>query len=82
MLQRIEVGYQVFVTGKTDGFGAVRGVSSTGLVIYIENAGDFTVPFQAVEAVHSQKVIFERTKLHRRIREAIRHAHDAEDPSI
>jgi hypothetical protein len=53
-----------------------------GLVIYIENAGDFTVPFQAIEAVHSQKVIFERTKLHRRIREAIRHAHDAEDPSV
>jgi hypothetical protein len=82
MHQKIEVGYQVFVTGKGDGFGAVRGVSSSGSGDLHRKRGDFTVPFQAVEAVHSQKVIFERTKLHRRIREAIRHAHDAEDPSV
>jgi hypothetical protein len=31
--------------------------------------------------VHSQKVIFNRGKLDRRLQEAIRHAHDAEDPN-
>jgi hypothetical protein len=34
--------------------------------VYVENAGDFFVPLDAVEAVHSQKVIFNRGKLDRR----------------
>jgi hypothetical protein len=32
--------------------------------------------------VHAQKVILNRDKLDKRLREAIRHAHDAEDPKI
>jgi hypothetical protein len=51
-------------------------------VIYVENAGDFTVPGAAVAAVHAQKVILNPAKLDKRLREAIRHAHDAEDPRI
>jgi hypothetical protein len=50
-------------------------------VIYVENASDFVVPFSAVEAVHSQKVILSCGKLERRLRQAIGHAHDAEEPS-
>jgi len=50
------------------------------LVIYVENAGDFVVPLEAVEAVHSQKVIVNCRKLEPRLREAIGHAHDAEEP--
>ena len=48
------------------------------LVIYVENAGDFVVPLEAVEAVHAQKVIVNSTKLEPRLREAIGHAHNAE----
>ena len=51
-----------------------------GLMITVENAGDFVVPLSAVEAVHSQKVILNCAKLERRLRRAIGHAHDAEDP--
>jgi hypothetical protein len=51
-----------------------------GLMITVENAGDFVVPLSAVEAVHSQKVILNCAKLERRLRRAIGHAHDAEEP--
>jgi len=47
-------------------------------VIYVENAGDFAVPLDAVESVHSGKVIFNCAKLDHRLRRAIGHAHDAE----
>jgi hypothetical protein len=83
MREHIEVGYQTFVSDGDEGFGAVRQVAPRGrpeLVIYVENAGDFVVPLDAVEAVHSQKVILNCRKLERRLREAIGHAHDAEVP--
>jgi len=39
-------------------FGAVRDISPNGdLVIYVENAGEFVIAPEAVEAVHSGKVI-------------------------
>lgn len=79
----IEVGYQAFVSDGGEEFGAVRQVSPNGrpeLVIYVENAGDFAVPLDAVEAVHSQKVILNCRKLGDRLRQAIGHAHDAEEP--
>ena len=81
MREHIEVGYQTFVSDGGEEFGAVRQVAPHGwpeLVIYVENAGDFVVPLDAVEAVHSQKVILNCRKLERRLREAIGHAHDAE----
>lgn len=84
MREAIEVGYQAFVSDGGEEFGAVRVVSPEGrdeLVIYVENAGDFVVPLAAVEAVHSQKVIFSCAKLDRRLRQAIGHAHDAEEPN-
>lgn len=83
--ERIEEGFEVFVSDGDKAFGAVRQVSPRGrpeLVIYVENAGDFVVPLGAVEDVHSQKVILNRDKLDHRLREAIGHAHDAEDPNI
>ena len=78
MRETIEVGYQTFVADGDDEFGAVRDVSPDGLVVYVENAGEFRVPLDAVKAVHSQKVIFDCGKLDRRLRRAIGHAHDAE----
>jgi hypothetical protein len=82
MREDIEVGYQAFVSDGGEEFGAVREVSPTELVIYVENAGNFRVPRAAVEAVHSQKVVLSCAKLDRRLREAINHAHDAEEPGL
>jgi hypothetical protein len=83
MQEAIEVGYQVFVADGGEEVGAVRQVAPNGqpeLVIYVENAGDFVVPFAAVKAVHFQKVILDGDKLEHRLRRAIGHAHDAEKP--
>jgi hypothetical protein len=74
----IKSGYQAFLSDGGEEFGAVRDVYPYGLVLYVENAGEFRVPLEAVEAVHSQKVILDCRKLDRRIRRAIGHAHDAE----
>jgi hypothetical protein len=82
MRETIEIGYQAFVSDGGEEFGAVRAISPNGrpeLVIYVENAGDFVVPLSAVEAVHSRKVILSCDKLERRLRQAIGHAHDAEE---
>ena len=83
MRESIEVGYQTFVSDGGEEFGAVRQVAPHGrpeLVIYVENAGDFVVPLDAVEAVHAQKVILNCRKLDRRLQEAIGHAHEAKVP--
>lgn len=83
--ETIEIGYQAFVSDGSEEFGAVREVRPNGrpeLVIYVENAGDFVVPLAAVEAVHSQKVILSCGKLDLRLRRAIGHAHDAEEPGL
>ena len=82
MKETIEVGYQTFVSDGDTEFGAVREVSPTGLLIYVENAGDFRVPFEAVHAVHSKKVILDCRKLDASLRRAIGHAHDAEVPGL
>ena len=81
----IQEGFEVFVSDDDKAFGAVRQVRPHGrseLVVYVENAGDFTIPFAAISAVHSQKVIVDCDKLDHRLRKAIGHAHDAEDPRI
>ncbi|RPI47182.1 MAG: hypothetical protein EHM67_00120 [Hyphomicrobiaceae bacterium] len=84
-MDAIEEGFEVFVSGNDKPFGAVRRIARHGggeLVIYVENAGDFTVSREAVAAVRAQKVMLDPAKLDKRLRDAIRHAHDAEDPSI
>ena len=83
MQEEIKVGFQVFTSDGGEEFGAVREVAPDGrpeFVIYVENAGDFTVPISAVEAVHSEKVVLNCAKLGRQLRRAIGHAHDAEMP--
>jgi hypothetical protein len=81
----IQEGFEVFVSDRAKPFGAVRHVSQRGrpdFVVYVENAGDFTIPLSAVEAVHAQKVIVNSRSLDARLRQAIGHAHEAEDPNI
>jgi hypothetical protein len=80
--QKIEVGFQVFAADGGEEFGAVRRVAPDGrpeIVIYVENAGDFTVPLTAVKEVHAQKVILNCAQLDPQLRRAIGHAHDAEE---
>jgi hypothetical protein len=81
-MERIEIGYQAFLADGGEEFGAIREVSGDRLIVYVENAGDFIVPVDAVEAVHSQKVLFDPDKLEPRLREAIGRAHDSEAPGL
>ena len=81
----IEVGYQAFVSDGGEEIGAVREVRPNGrpeVVIYVENAGDFYVPLDAVESVHAQKVVLNCKRLDSRMRQAINHAHDSEEPGL
>ena len=81
---RVEEGYQVFAGDGGEEFGAVRAVRPGGraeLIIYVENGGEFTVPFGAIKSVHSQKVILDVKLLDHKLRAAILHAHENEDPS-
>ncbi len=83
--QAMQEGFEVFVHDGEHAFGAVRQVKPHGrpeFVVYVENAGDFTVPLAAVSAVHSGKVIVDAAKLDKKLRQAIGHAHAAEDPNI
>ena len=82
MQDRIEVGFQAFVSDGGEEFGAVREVTRDGLIVYVENSGDFRVPLSAVHAVHSKKVVFDCKKLDPRLRRAIGHAHDSEKPGL
>ena len=82
MREPIEIGYQAFVSDGGEEFGAIREVAPDALVVYVENAGEFRIPLEAVSAVHSQKVIFDCAKLDGRLRHAIGHAHDAEVPGL
>jgi hypothetical protein len=78
----IRQGFATFLSDGTVPFGAVREISSDGraeVVIYVENAGEFTVPLSAVETVHFGKVILNSEALDQRLLDAIGHAHDAEN---
>lgn len=81
-MDRIEVGYQAFVSDGGEEFGAIRDIGEDELLVYVENAGEFRVPRDAVTAVHSQKVIFDCAKLDDDLRRAIDHAHDGEVPGL
>jgi hypothetical protein len=78
----IEIGDQVYMVEGGEKFGAVRGYmpQANALVIYIENAGDFVVPLEAVHAIHDGKVVLDVVRLDGRVRTAIAHAHDREEP--
>jgi hypothetical protein len=72
MSDRIEVGFQAFISDGQEEFGAIRATSPTGsdVTVYVENSGDFVVPFG--------KVTFDCKKLDASLRRAIGHAHDVE----
>jgi hypothetical protein len=82
MHDQISEGFMVFVSDGAEGVGSVREIRHglPELLVYIENAGDFVIPLSAVKAVHSDKVILDFDHLDLRMRDAIRHARDSEDP--
>jgi hypothetical protein len=83
--ERIREGFDVFTQDGDKAFGAVRLVAPDGrpeLVIFVENAGHFTIPFTAVLDVHSPKVIVNCSRVGRPLRQAIGHAHDPDDPRL
>jgi hypothetical protein len=82
MQETIQIGYQAYTTDGGEVFGAVRDILPEEVVVYVENAGDFHVPKDAVARVHSQKVVFDCEKLDPKLRRAIDHAHDAEEPGL
>jgi hypothetical protein len=75
-------GYDVFVHDGDVKVGAIRRVSPHDIVVYVENAGDFTVPRSAVREVEAGKVVLDCGRLDIGLRRAIGHAHDAEDPNV
>jgi len=82
MAEKIQEGFDVFVHDGDKAVGAVRQIREDGIVVYIENAGDFEVPLSAIMDAHSEKVILDSCKLDVRLKEAIRRAHSGEDPRI
>jgi len=84
MREQISEGFMVFLSDGDEGIGSVREVRHglPELLVYIENAGDFVVPRSAIKAVHSGKVVLDFDQLDLRLRNAIRHARDSEDPNF
>jgi hypothetical protein len=82
MTEKIEEGFMAFLVDGKDGIGAVRDVTTTSLVIYVENAGEFVIPRSAVKDVHSQKVLLKPELLDKQLLKAIGHVHDSEDPKL
>jgi hypothetical protein len=80
--EKIREGFDVFLHDGGHAFGAVREVSKSEIVVYIENGGDFRVPLSAVKEVESEKVVLDRGKLAPMLLEAIQRAHVGEDPRI
>ena len=79
----IKVGDAAFLKDGGNPIGAVHQVSPNGrpeFVMYVENAGDFVVPFTAIKGVHFEKIVLDVARLDAELRAAIAHAHDAESP--
>lgn len=75
MIEKATIGDHVFLEDGGEEIGAVRQIARSELVIYVEGAGDFTVPGEAVRAVHYGKVVLDADKLDPRVLSAARAAH-------
>ncbi|MFH0899172.1 MAG: hypothetical protein V2A73_00945 [Pseudomonadota bacterium] len=76
------MGYPVFLGDGSDAFGAVRSVGVRGrpaIVVNVENAGDFQIPFDAIDKVVGQRVVVRWEMLDSDLQEAIKHVTDQED---
>jgi len=82
MEEDIQVGFQVFTSDGGEEVGAVCGriTRSPAVGCLHRKHRDCEIPADAIAAVHSQKVILKWDKLTAELKDAIRHAHDAELP--
>ena len=80
--EKIREGFDVFAHDGEKAFGAVRQVRGREIVVYVEKAGDFIIPFNALKDVHDEKVILDCSKLDMSLRRAIGHAHEDERPGF
>jgi hypothetical protein len=80
MSKEVEEGFMAFIADGAEGIGSVRHVEDKDIVIYVENAGEFTVPKTAIIDVHSQKVMLDPRQLSKVFLRAVGHVHDGEDP--
>ena len=81
----VRVGFQVFIEEGAEECGAVRAVAPEGraeIVVFIENAGDFTIAADAIRSAHDSKVILDPTRLDKDLLAAIGHAHDREESGL
>jgi hypothetical protein len=81
-MQDIQEEFDVFAHDGDMAFGAVRRVTEDAIEIYVENAGDFTIPRAAIREVHDGKVVVDSGQLEPRLQDAIRRARLGEDPRI
>ena len=84
-MKNIEVGDQVYLEEDGEECGAVRKVAPGGrdeITVYVENAGDFSVSFDAVLAAHDGKVVLDPGRIDRRLFDAIKRAHNREEPGL
>ncbi len=82
MHEEMQIGYKAFISDGGDAVGVVRDFTKHTVVIYVENAGDFTIAKNSVLTVHSQKVILDSGRLDHSFLKAVDHAHDREDPKL
>jgi len=75
---QVQVGDQLFLDEGGEEIGAVRKVTPDHLVVYVEGAGDFTVPGPWVRAVHHGKVVLDKDKIDERLLAAATAAHERE----
>lgn len=75
----IDVGYQAFAKGAEEEFGAVRQVRAQDLIVYIEDAGDTSIPLSTVLEVVEGKVIVDVQRLPEGVQQSIAKAHRDED---
>lgn len=77
-MDTIEPGFRTFLSNSTEPFGSVRSTARGKLVVSVANAGDFSVPIDAVKDVESSTVTFDCNKIDKVLRKAIEHAHTHE----
>jgi hypothetical protein len=78
MAFQVQIGDQLFLEEGGEEVGAVREVAPDHLVVYVEAAGDFTVPGPWVRAAHDGKVVLDPEKCDPTFLHAARTAHERE----
>lgn len=74
----IAVGDHVFLEGTSEPIGGIRSIRPKALLVYVEGAGDFLVPLQAIRAARYGKVVLDPAQLDERFLDAARAAHTRE----